>query len=284
MEFLSGLKKLFAGKDKPSNAEVEAASDAAKATWYPKIAALGIPTVALTCSDDVSNTYFGGLPKLPSGLSWPANKSKPLIFLAQIDLSELPPGFDASGLPASGTLFFFYDEDQPWGFDPADRTGWSVLYTSEETKSLPDFQGNPPLEIDQSYIEMTATTTSPSLDHGLVEALEIPAEELDCLDDFYEDQPSDHLLGYPDPVQDDDMDLQCQLTSNGVYTGSGDYYHSVEGKALAPGRHDWILLAQFFEIDENFPFGDLGKLYFWIRKQDLDAGDFSKVWAILQCH
>ena len=29
--------------------------------------------------------------------------------------------------------------------------------------------------------------------------------------------------------------------------------------------------------------GDVGKLYFWIRKQDLARRDFSNVWMIMQC-
>jgi uncharacterized protein YwqG len=29
--------------------------------------------------------------------------------------------------------------------------------------------------------------------------------------------------------------------------------------------------------------GDAGRLYFWIRKLDLRARDFSRIWMILQC-
>jgi uncharacterized protein YwqG len=30
--------------------------------------------------------------------------------------------------------------------------------------------------------------------------------------------------------------------------------------------------------------GDAGRLYFWIRKQDLAEQSFDAVWAILQCY
>jgi uncharacterized protein YwqG len=29
--------------------------------------------------------------------------------------------------------------------------------------------------------------------------------------------------------------------------------------------------------------GDLGRLYYWIRLQDLARADFSGVWMVLQC-
>ena len=29
--------------------------------------------------------------------------------------------------------------------------------------------------------------------------------------------------------------------------------------------------------------GDCGCIYFWLKKQDLAAGNFDRVWLILQC-
>ena len=49
---------------------------------------------------------------------------------------------------------------------------------------------------------------------------------------------------------------------------------------------DWMLLFQMGTIetgDSEIMFGDCGHIYFWIRKQDLQALDFEKVWLILQC-
>jgi uncharacterized protein YwqG len=51
---------------------------------------------------------------LPSRLGWPHYEHEtygpiPLVFLAQIDLSKVPMPSAQSGLPESGTLFFFFE-------------------------------------------------------------------------------------------------------------------------------------------------------------------------------
>ena len=49
---------------------------------------------------------------------------------------------------------------------------------------------------------------------------------------------------------------------------------------------DWVLLFQMASIQEDdyeLMFGDLGNLYFYIRKQDLKERNFDKVWLVLQC-
>jgi len=52
-----------------------------------------------------------------------------------------------------------------------------------------------------------------------------------------------------------------------------------------PGAHDWLLL---FQLDSNkepaWMWGDWGKLYFWIRREELMLHDFSKTWFFTQCH
>ena len=50
---------------------------------------------------------------------------------------------------------------------------------------------------------------------------------------------------------------------------------------------DWILLMQMSELeigDYGLYFGDSGKIYFNIRKEDLKNKNFDNVWLILQCY
>src|SRR6266567_4063514 len=72
---------------------------------------------------------LGGRPNLPKEIPWPVRENgQPLSFIAQLDLSVLPPvrGFP---LPKGGSLFFFYDaEEMPWGFDPKDKSCAQVIY------------------------------------------------------------------------------------------------------------------------------------------------------------
>src|SRR5215467_1666014 len=70
-----------------------------------------------------SLSRLGGLPALPADLAWPRHgeSGAPLHFLAQVDLSRLPPtpldgAANAASLPNSGLLFFFADmvEEMLW--------------------------------------------------------------------------------------------------------------------------------------------------------------------------
>ena len=87
------------------------------------------PTVLLRKINGESRSYLGGVPPTYPGFAWPVKGSRPLGFLACIDLSEIPT---VDWLPKAGLLLFFYDLDkQPWGFDPADRGSWAVMHVPD---------------------------------------------------------------------------------------------------------------------------------------------------------
>jgi uncharacterized protein YwqG len=93
-----------------------------------------------------------------------------------------------------------------------------------------------------------------------------------------------HLLGYPQVIQNP-MELECQLASNGVYCGGPEGYRSAAAKELAAGASDWRLLLQI-DTDEEGPGwmrGDVGRIYFWIKRNDLASLRFHDVWLIFQC-
>jgi uncharacterized protein YwqG len=61
------------------------------------------------------STFFGGSPDVPTDFQWPFFRSRPLTFIAQIDLSEMV-AYARLPLPDAGLLSFFYEAaDQPWG-------------------------------------------------------------------------------------------------------------------------------------------------------------------------
>jgi uncharacterized protein YwqG len=52
---------------------------------------------------------------------------------------------------------------------------------------------------------------------------------------------------------------------------------------LRDGAADRILLWQIDTDDSaGWMWGDVGTMYFWIRRQDLAAGEFGKTWMIIQ--
>jgi hypothetical protein len=83
-----------------------------------KLAKLAQPTILVTTSKPDAyrrrgNSRFGGVPDLPPNLEWPTSKrGGQLIFLAQINLKDLPPG-NNHPLPARGILYFFLGDDEP---------------------------------------------------------------------------------------------------------------------------------------------------------------------------
>ena len=83
-------------------------------------------------------------PDLPIGADWPssAQTSKPLAFIAQINLRDVASiGCDLP-IPHEGHLLFFYDEEeQPWGFDPRQAGGWRVMFVGANA-AISRQQGN----------------------------------------------------------------------------------------------------------------------------------------------
>ncbi len=81
------------------------------------------------------------------------------------------------------------------------------------------------------------------------------------------------------------MELECQLVTNGIWCGDQKGYEDPRVPTLEPGAADWRLLLQL-DSDDNpkWMWGDAGRLYFWIREQDLAERNFSRVWCIEQCY
>jgi len=91
------------------------------------------------------------------------------------------------------------------------------------------------------------------------------------------------LLGHPDPVQGD-MQLECQLASNGIYCGNASGYGDPRVPTLRPGAADWRLLLQIDSDDAaGMMWGDVGRIYYWMHTEDLAAHRFDRAWLILQC-
>jgi Domain of unknown function (DUF1963) len=124
----------------------------------------------------------------------------------------------------------------------------------------------------------------------IIEELKLTDSQQDAYHDLFEqldvdETPGLHhqLMGHADPVQND-MQLQCQLVSNGIYCGGPAGYVDPRRGALEAGASDWMLLLQV-DTDENagMEWGDSGRLYYWIKRSSLQSRSFDDVWLILQC-
>ena len=127
-------------------------------------------------------------------------------------------------------------------------------------------------------------------------SLSLPGWERDSIDGMLSDEEIDNyievtsgaknqIFGYANCVQGP-MELECQLATNGIYCGDPSGYEDPKKKELESEKEDWILLFQIDLEEDNagMIWGDVGKLYYWVRKQDLKDKKFNKSWFSLQCH
>ena len=251
---------------------------------------LARPAIVLEDAPGPTVMRLGGQPRLPGSSAWPERKGRPLSFIAELDLTALRAAGGPDWLPASGLLHLFYDVgDEPWGFDPADHDGWQVIWTGEAApRPLP----RPPGLSGDRVFAPVALSGRRAITYPTTERLDLPPDvggafEFEPVQDFMDadlgDGPRHQVGGYPSPIQNDGMELEAQLASNGIYVGGPDGYSDARVAALEAGAGDWRLLLQI-DSDENagIMWGDTGTLYAWVREQDARAGDFSRVWIVLQ--
>jgi uncharacterized protein YwqG len=250
---------------------------------------------AIAISTSTHNGVFsqiGGLPDLPEDMAWPEYKGSPLPFLCQLDLSEIPSECVRNGLPASGILYIFYNYEYQWErYDPKDKGYWQVIYTPKLREECSCRDVPKELIIKDYIYKAKAVTfipieTYPDWDDDRIRGLNMTLQQGDQYVKLrrapFQEKPAHQLLGYPSPMQGNDMELECQLASNGL--GGDARWYDPRAEQLADGRSDWILLFQLDSDDDmGMMWGDCGKLYFWIKKTDLKETRFEGCWMILQC-
>lgn len=257
----------------------------------------------------MGKSKFGGKPHLPVNYEWPYYicdlqdgtsamnvKSRPLMFMMQINCSDIKKFDIENELPNMGILYFFYEmESQRWGFDPEDKGSAVVYYYDGDCSGLNATSW--PEDLSKEYrlpdhsIVFTSRYNVPSYEEYNIcdQGDMISWDDYDENRELYgygsQEEYNHKLLGYADLIQGE-MLTECQLTSNGIYCGNSEGYHSEKAKQLSSDRKDWILLAQISSImNEDFElmFGDCGSIYFYIKKDDLKRNNFDKSWMILQC-
>lgn len=241
----------------------------------------------------LGQSRVGGTPDLPADFEWPAYRGKPLAFVAQLDLAEIRRVLPDGPLPPDGSLWFFFDADQDAaGYSPKHAGGSAVVFRAAGTK-------------------LVRSPAPGGARDGVFRACSIEAEAYEDIPDLGEDSPLDHapdeaeaetyfairtflsaggepgahkLLGLAEPVQSA-MELECQLATNGI--DSGIFVRRADPRVveLAAKKHEWRLLLQV-DSDPNagMMWGDAGRLYFWIRDEDLRERRFERCWTIMQCH
>ncbi|MET3575521.1 YwqG family protein [Bhargavaea ullalensis] len=216
---------------------------------------------------------FGGAPDLPPNADLPQNNGRPLTLLAQINLTDLGIAGIDHPFPKSGVLSFYYDvEEQPWGSgEEEELSGWRVLF----------YDGDP-AKLERVEVPEDSMLPEFAASFGQMESVDTDALiEMDFDDDDAEEifgvlengEPKHQMLGFPFAVQ------------NPVFMETAHYCDGVEDWDEAEkAADDYVLLFQMDSDDDlDVMWGDMGMLYFSIKKEDLAAGRFDRTKMIMQC-
>lgn len=236
----------------------------------------------------LGQSRIGGQPDLPPEFRWPRFDGLALSFIAQLDLHELATQPDVLPLPKEGYLVFFYDSEQrTWGHEPKDFGSALVAYFPGPASAL--VRTELPADVSESGQFQCCTLAYRSDQNLPVHYDPELSEEAWTLLSSYEDArldesdtPWHRLGGHADCLQTA-MEFDCQLITNDLF-GDETGYEDPRSELLAQGAKDWRLLLQIdTDDDAGFMWGDCGRIYYWIRDDDLRAGDFDRSWLILQC-
>ncbi len=287
-------------------------NDTNKAKLKEKIMKLARNEIRITYSEngavpDAAASKIGGRPALPADFQWEEYtgkgyfndepESRPLSFLAQINLKDIEALDTENLLPKTGVLSFFYELiSMEWGFNTADKGCARVYYFPDESVlAQRDFPDNMEQEamLPEFAMKLKKHISLPSVE-SYPESDEI--EDWDdyteaCAECGYEyDEWGEYtkLLGYPDVIQSP-MEQECESISRGYNCGNPEDYAKIPQEELPDIEEkskEWTLLFQMGTIeteDMELMFGDCGHIYFWIRKEDLKNRNFDNVWLVLQC-
>lgn len=253
---------------------------------------------------------IGGKPDLPKDFQWfyyngedykKIVENRPLSFLMQINCEEVHKYDRESLLPEKGMLYFFYELfTMTWGFSPQDRGSAKVFYYDGEIEALVpvDF----PEDMEKDCIIPESKINFESMNDYPIDFLDYydpddSDEEMERKEKEFEKELEElgyktdttKLLGHPELIQGEYWE-ECEgVARKNIYYGSAPIKYGSDEvkKSIKENAKDWILLMQMSELeigDYGLYFGDSGKIYFNIRKEDLKNKNFDNVWLTLQCY
>ncbi len=274
---------------------IQALASPAVAVHTKKLGKRGWSAPDVRHAPELGASRFGGWPDLAAGSSWPTHDGRPMAFLGQIDLSaaaEIQPDLR---LPRGGLLSFFLgcqegtytpEEDARERYlvdieqvDVA-AANWAVIHAPADTALERIVYKDSPLPelFNPAAIRLAAGTRwLPDEESCAFDALALtPFERADYLEmasQLQRAHEGHQLMGYPTLIQPLPPELYC--AAGGLDTPEDR--SSEEYDALAVQAADWLLLLQLTEDQyTDFTWGDGGRFYFYIHRDDLAAGDFSK--------
>jgi len=217
----------------------------------------------------------------------------PLAFVGQISLREIHAVVQLPGWPKEGILAFFYDPAKSIGHMPLDRGHCRILFFPEDVPLVeldsPVLLGEKGGYPKRALIARSEWTLEKYLFGKDRTAYWKQKEYLELLEKLNADGPDAtgpvHRCGGHAQELQELLRMQCQLVSNGIpWAGISSLSKDPRAIELREFDADWELVMQFDSDDRMGGqwWGMARRLYFMARRQDIEQGDFSKCWAILQ--
>lgn len=203
-------------------------------------------------------SFAGGMPLVDKDFVWPRKDGVPLQFVAQIACQDVP-----DWKRETGWMLFFYS-NQHWGSSPRDQGHVRVLWQQGHAPAAPPepgparffglLPGERPRVTRQVWLHFKPSRSFPSYERL---GFELSEEAHDEYGEMLAELSSPlQIGGYPDPIQSDNMEQDCQ-------------------KATGIPAAQWRFWLQMQELGDQ-RWGDAGCLY-WFMHQD-------QVWMVSQCY
>lgn len=206
---------------------------------------------------------LGGCPYLESMDDYPIGAyERPMMFLAQINLEEMPPMED---FPTKGILQFYIEDIDPYGLDELCKVLYIENYIKDETKLVKE---NP---FRENYVEM-----EPFERPGKITFTQRQMPISSSLREF----DKNFIQKATDEESSALYDV-CYACDSRV--GGYPYFVQHEPAYYREGKRDVLLLQLDVDDDCGLMFGDAGNCTFLISRDDLLKRDFSNVAYDWQC-
>jgi hypothetical protein len=219
-------------------------------------------------------TYFGGQPKLAPGLAWPTmaidGAEASMLFLGQIELSDLPHFERRQLLPQRGTLYFFYVDRWDWEGDRAGIMPCAVLYY--EGCAVNFRPTPPPLPLAPENPDLGEMGVHP--DDGARFGISFAA---------YDSFPDDNELEFDELSRPQRESVEkvieaSRLEAPHQLLGHACCEHVFVGAEQMPGRISLLRISSGETIFRGSPgYTFEGAFNFWIAPEDLARCDFANV-------
>lgn len=243
------------------------------------------------------STKFGGKPDVPGGFEWPLYEGRPLAFLAQFDLEDISRYDTENQLPETGVLSFFYDlETKPHSIGD-DDFGFVKVYWFKDKTALCTIEFPDDLKAEYRFPGLNITARPEKSYQSYPDFLLQRAKLTEEWERFERAQNSigieesgniSKMLGWADPIRGN-MTVQCELVSRGYVLADEEGWNEVtpldRQEAEQWSANDWLPLLQLDTVtdgDFQLKFGDPGRLFFYIHRDELDLRDYTAIKVILQ--